>query len=173
VDIFVLHQGNFSQYSISNPIVSQWDHDQLDQSQGTKVLANKITLQFDSVAYFQGTIKADPMASMAFNATWYDNIQNLTGAYADPADAHVPPPVPQYPTPQPAGMSLSQLDKSFGAQTLPVVIPPRPLGAGTFGLSSFRPPGLGFGSLDVWYGYGGMHVHTIVNAGPLRLVFNR
>lgn len=171
IDIFVLHQGNFSQYSISNPIVTQWDHDSLDQSNGQKLLQNKIGFAYDSVAYYQGTIKSNTAASSAFSAVWYDKDRNIKNeSYAPPHEVKAPSVMPNYPTPAPPGLSTSQLGNG-GA--IPVVRPPRPIGAGTFGLSSYRPPSFGLGGIDVWYGYGGLHTRAVVNAGPIRLVLKR
>lgn len=167
IDIFVLHQGNFSQYTISNPVVTQWDHDSLDQTNGQKVLQNKLMLVYDSVAYNQGVIVEDERASTMFSASWYDKDTNLPNGYADPARTKIPTVIPQYSAP--AGLSLSQLDKA--AMQAPQYPLPRPIGAGTFGLSSIRPP-KPF-SIDVWYGYGGLHTRTVINAGPIRLVLKK
>lgn len=169
INIYVLHQGNFSQYSISNPMISQWDHDSVAQDQGTKLLQNKMTVVYDSVAYYQGVITEK--ADAAFDASWYDNDVNLPYGYAPPASIRPDVTIPTYPTPQPTALSSSQLDKV--ATQLPVVRPPRPLGAGTWGLTSYRPPSFGLGSVDVWYGYGGLHTRAIVNAGPIRLVLKK
>lgn len=171
INIYVLHQGNFSQYSIANPIVSQWDHDTVQQDQGVKMLQNKITFVYDNVAYNSGVIAQDERVSQMFRATWYDSDVNLSTGYAPPAGVKPATPVPAYPTPQPIGLSQSQLDKQ-NAQ-IPVVVPPRPIGEGTWGLSSFRPPSFGLGSVDVWYGYGGLHTAAIVNAGPVNLVLKK
>ena len=170
IDIFVLHQGNFSQYSISNPIVTQWDHDQLDQAQAQKVLTNKISFAYDSVAYYQGVISEDPLAESAFSATWYDKDSNLPNGYAPPAKVKIPTAIPQYPAPP--GLNLSQLDKAAVIST-PSYRMPRPIGAGTFGLSSYRPPSFGLTGVNVWYGYGGLHGTGVVNAGPIRLVLKK
>ena len=170
VDIYVLHQGNFSQYSISNPLITQWDHDTLDQANGQKLLQNKMGLSYDSVVYSQGIIKQNETVANAFDAVWYDKDANLPMGYSDPLHSPIKPIIPQYPTPNPPGLSESQLDK-LNMGRIPVTIPPRPLGAGTFGLSSFRPP-KPF-SIDVWYGYGGLHGRGIINAGPIRLVLKK
>jgi hypothetical protein len=171
VDIYVLHQGKFSQYSIANPMISSWDHDVLDQAQGTKTLANKMSLVYDSVAYYEGVIEQDPLAEFAFDYRYYDADVNLPNGNTPHTETHPPSVIPTYPTPQPVGLSQSQLDKV--SSQLPVIRPPRPIGAGTWGLTSYRPPSFGLGSVDVWYGYGGLHTRAIVNAGPIRLVLKR
>lgn len=171
IDVYILNQGRFSQYSISNPIISSWDHDSLEQANGTKTLQNKMSLTYDSVVYSQGYIREsqDEKVSGAFEASWYDKNTNLPFGYNDPLRQAITPIVPQYPTPSPPGLSQSQLDKL--STQIPTYGPPRPLGAGTFGLSSIRPP-KPF-SIDVWYGYGGLHGRATVNAGPVRLVLKK
>lgn len=171
IDIYVLHQGKFSQYSISNPMISQWDHDSLAQDQGTKLLQNKMTLVYDSVAYYEGIIEQDPLNEFVFDARYYDSDVNLPNGNTPHTETKPPVVIPTYPTPQPTALSSSQLDKL--STQLPVVRPPRPIGAGTWGLTSFRPPSFGLGSIDVWYGYGGLHTRAIVNAGPIRLVLKK
>ena len=171
IDIYVLHQGNFSQYSIANPMISSWDHDSVHQDQSTKILANKMTVVYDSVTYYEGVIKQDPLNDFVFDARYYDADVNLPNGNNPHAEVKPTTVIPTYPTPQPTALSSSQLDK-INTQ-LPVVRPPRPIGAGTWGLTSYRPPSFGLGSVDVWYGYGGLHTRAIVNAGPIRLVLKR
>lgn len=171
IDIYVLHQGKFSQYSIANPMISSWDHDTLDQAQGTKLLQNKMTLVYDSVTYYEGVIKQDPLNEFVFDARYYDSQVNLPNGNTPNTETRPPTVIPTYPTPEPVGLSQSQLEKI--TPRIPVVRPPRPIGAGTWGLSSYRPPSFGLGSVDVWYGYGGLHTRAVVNAGPVRLVLKK
>lgn len=138
ISIFVLHQGRFTQITLANPIIAGWDHDQLDQSSGTKVLQNKMTVQYDQVTYYQGVIEEEGTSSV-FKAKYYDNLAgpNKIGGTNDiqrPEEifgpkwtpANPPPsypapnpagisgnnPRPAYPTPNPVGQSVSQLNKS-------------------------------------------------------------
>lgn len=171
IDIYVLNGGKFSQYSISNPMISSWDHDTVDQSGGTKILQNKMQLMYDSVVYSSGYIKGsdDDKVGETLEAVWYDKTVNLPDGYEDPSRQYIEPITPKYETPSPPGLTGSQLDKL--ATRVPVYGPPRPIGAGTFGLSSIRPP-KPF-SIDVWYGYGGLHGRAVINAGPVRLVLKK
>lgn len=70
IDIYQLHQQKFSKYTLVNPLVSEWGHDSLDQSDGQKVLANKMTVTYETVLYKEGTItKSSPEG---FTAMYYD-----------------------------------------------------------------------------------------------------
>jgi hypothetical protein len=72
VDIYVLHQHKFTQYTLLNPIITEWAHDSLDQSEGNKILASKMTLAYESVIYNYGKIKKGSSAN-AFTANYYDS----------------------------------------------------------------------------------------------------
>jgi hypothetical protein len=70
IDIYVLHQQKFTQYTLINPLVTDWNHDDVDQSDGSKLLANKMTFQYETVLYKEGEItKTSPEG---FAAKYYD-----------------------------------------------------------------------------------------------------
>lgn len=70
IDIYVLHQQKFTQYTLVNPLVTDWNHDTLDQSDGAKILTNKMTLAYETVLYREGKItKTDPER---FSSVYYD-----------------------------------------------------------------------------------------------------
>ena len=62
IDIFLLHknnsanQGDFTKITLINPLISSWEHDQLLQSEGNKVMANKMTVVYEDVIYQTGSI---------------------------------------------------------------------------------------------------------------------
>ncbi len=58
IDIYVLHQKKFTQYTLVNPLVTEWDHDSLEQSENAKILSNKMTVAYETVLYNEGTIQA-------------------------------------------------------------------------------------------------------------------
>jgi len=80
VDIYSLHQGNFTKFTLINPLVTQWDHDSLDQSDGLKTLKSKMVLNYEKVIYNSGVIADDDQAS-AFEQTYYDNQPGSKGMY--------------------------------------------------------------------------------------------
>lgn len=59
IDIYVLHQQKFTQYTLVNPLVTEWSHDTLDQSENGKILTNKMSVAYETVLYNQGVIKKD------------------------------------------------------------------------------------------------------------------
>jgi hypothetical protein len=56
IDIFVLHGGHYTQFTLVNPMISAWEHDTVAQSEGNKVLQNKMTVVYENVIYSVGDI---------------------------------------------------------------------------------------------------------------------
>lgn len=71
IDIFVMHQQKFTQFTLVNPIIKEWSHDSLDQSAGDKLLQNKMMVGYETVIYHQGDILADTNSGK-FTAVFYD-----------------------------------------------------------------------------------------------------
>lgn len=51
IDIYVFHQQKYTQYTLINPVVTDWNHDSLQQDQGSKILTNKMTVNYETVFY--------------------------------------------------------------------------------------------------------------------------
>ena len=195
IDIFVLHQGRFTQVTFTNPIISSWEHDSVDQTVGNKTMTNRMTISYDSVGYNYGKITESEQAGQ-YKANYYDNLPGpnaIVGTNKLVAPEEVfgsswtpTTPKPYYPSPPPAGSSLSELGKNAAQQGSQYTPPlraatsgalngptPRPIGAGTFGLGQRRPGGFGISGINVWYGHGGLHGRAVINAGPIRLVLKK
>ena len=74
INIFVLtniDKHRFIKYSLINPLVTDWNHDTLDQDTN-KFLASKITFVYESVAYEEGIVENSEEAS-GFKTTYYDS----------------------------------------------------------------------------------------------------
>jgi hypothetical protein len=75
IDMFVLHQGQFTEMTLINPLVTSWDHDSLDQSQSNNILKNKMTVSYENVIYKQGKIVKE-INPPGFAADYYDSISS-------------------------------------------------------------------------------------------------
>lgn len=64
IEIYQLARQQFTAYSIVNPIISDWSHDQVDQTQ-SKLLENKMTVAYEAVQYATGQVKKDSPAGFA------------------------------------------------------------------------------------------------------------
>lgn len=71
IDIYVLHQKNFTQYTLINPLVTEWNHDSLNQDEGGKVLSSKMNVAYENVIYSSGKIVKESNPE-GFAAVYYD-----------------------------------------------------------------------------------------------------
>jgi hypothetical protein len=71
ITIYQMNRQLFTSYKLVNPIVKSWEHDKLDQSNGSKLAESKMTVQFETVLYGAGRIRKDnPTGFAMFH---YDN----------------------------------------------------------------------------------------------------
>lgn len=70
IDIYSLHQHKFSQYTLVNPMITEWSHDTLDQADGSKLLSNKMSVAYETVLYKEGTVTKT--APERFSSVYYD-----------------------------------------------------------------------------------------------------
>lgn len=59
IDIYVLHQHRFTQYTLVNPKITDWQHDSVDQGDGAKILTNRMTVNYETVLYNEGSVQLD------------------------------------------------------------------------------------------------------------------
>lgn len=71
INIYVLHQGNFTQYTLVNPKITDWQHDSVTQAEGNKVLQNKMTIAYENVRYNTGKI-VPGTNPVGWTANYYD-----------------------------------------------------------------------------------------------------
>lgn len=71
VEIYSLHQQNFTQVTLINPKITEWAHDSLNQSEGSKTMQNRMTVAYENVLYDYGQIvvETDPPG---FTSVYYD-----------------------------------------------------------------------------------------------------
>lgn len=72
IDIFVMHQGEFTQFTLVNPKITEWTHDSVNQSEGGKILQNRLSVAYESVFYQEGSIQAG-IAPEGWSLVYYDN----------------------------------------------------------------------------------------------------
>jgi hypothetical protein len=68
IDIYQLNKQRYQSFTLLNPIIKDWAHDQLDQSQGNKVMTNKMTIEYEAVVYGSGRAR-----KVGFTNNHYDN----------------------------------------------------------------------------------------------------
>ena len=63
IKIYGLSQKKFASYVLINPMVTNWDHDTYDYSQGGGTMQNTMTLRYEAVKYYQGYIGGNQPSS--------------------------------------------------------------------------------------------------------------
>ena len=56
IQIFGLNRHNFIQYTLINPVITSFNHDTYDYSQGNGTMANTMTIDYETVKYAEGAI---------------------------------------------------------------------------------------------------------------------
>jgi hypothetical protein len=56
IKIYGLNRGNFTQYTLINPIITDWSHDTFDYQDGSGVMTNNMTVRYETVKYARGNI---------------------------------------------------------------------------------------------------------------------
>ena len=59
IKIYGLNRGNFTSYTLINPIITDWDHDTFDYSAGGEVMQHTMTINYETVKYGRGKVGAD------------------------------------------------------------------------------------------------------------------
>lgn len=55
ISIYSLHQGQYSEYRLINPMIESFGHDSHDYSAGNSVLEHSMSIKFETVQYFTGS----------------------------------------------------------------------------------------------------------------------
>lgn len=72
ITIYLMNRKKFNSVTLINPIITEWQHSQLDNSQGTKTLDSRMTVAYETVFYDTGAnliTKSNP----GFNKQHYDS----------------------------------------------------------------------------------------------------
>jgi len=99
IDIYTLHQQQYTQITLVNPKITEWQHDVLNQAEGNKIQQNRMTVAYEAVMYNYGYIKNNP-ESQGFITAFYDkapsplavggNDQNNTSYITDETGSDAP-----------------------------------------------------------------------------------
>lgn len=82
IEIYVLHRGrgksDFTQYTLVNPLITDWSHDSLSQDENAKTLTNKMNLSYEFVYYRTGNI-INNIQPRGFASVHYDRTPSPLG----------------------------------------------------------------------------------------------
>tara|TARA_R110000737_G_scaffold9791_3_gene25523 strand:- start:2193 stop:3485 length:1293 start_codon:yes stop_codon:yes gene_type:complete len=75
IKISTLSRGEYTTYTLVNPILTNWSHDSLDNSDGAGTLTNSIDVAYEAVFYNQNSITAGANGEpVGFGQDHYDNM---------------------------------------------------------------------------------------------------
>jgi hypothetical protein len=63
IKIYGLSQKKFASYVLINPMITEWQHDTYDYSQGGAIMTNSMTVAYETVKYFNGYIGGNQPSS--------------------------------------------------------------------------------------------------------------
>ena len=66
ITIFGLSQHNFISYTLINPIITRFGHDNYDYEQGGGIMQNSMTVEYETVVYNQGAIDGNKPDNIVF-----------------------------------------------------------------------------------------------------------
>jgi len=82
ISIYGFNQHKFVEYVLINPMISEWNHDTYDYSQGDGIMENNLTIQYETVKYYSGAIGAsrpDTNVQGFANPQYYDQVRSPIG----------------------------------------------------------------------------------------------
>jgi len=59
IKIYGLNRGNFTSYTLINPIITDWDHDTFDYSAGGDVMQHTMSISYETVKYGRGKVGSE------------------------------------------------------------------------------------------------------------------
>lgn len=79
IKIYQLARRNWFSYTLINPLITQWGHDTLDNSDGSGMMENSIVIAYEGVLYDHGKIDGSEPAGFTSEETRYDNVPSPLG----------------------------------------------------------------------------------------------
>ena len=79
IRIYGLNQHKFAEYVLINPMITEWQHDTYDYSQGNGMMSNRMTIKYETVKYFTGAIgrvRPDTNVVGFADPAYYDTIRS-------------------------------------------------------------------------------------------------
>lgn len=77
ITIYGFNQHRWASYVLINPLITEWNHDRYDYSQGDGVMENRLSVSYESVKYYSGLIGEDGNSTSVpgfGNPTHYDKV---------------------------------------------------------------------------------------------------
>ena len=91
ITIYGLSQKTFAQYTMINPLITSWQHDTYDYSQGNQVMTHIMTIKYEAVKYYSGNIGGDTPSETVTGFADPAHYDTTKSPIATPGSTYVPP----------------------------------------------------------------------------------
>jgi hypothetical protein len=65
IQIFTLHKQRFTSFTLVNPVIGSWSHDNLDQADGQGIMQNTMQIFYETVLYGAGVVNKNDIPGFA------------------------------------------------------------------------------------------------------------
>jgi hypothetical protein len=79
IRIYGLNQRTFAEYVLINPMITEWQHDTYDYSQGNGMMTHRMTMRYETVKYMSGAVggvRPDTNAVGFADPAYYDTVRS-------------------------------------------------------------------------------------------------
>jgi hypothetical protein len=77
ITIYGMAQKSYAQYTMINPLITEWNHDTYDYSQGNGIVTHTMSIKYEAVKYYSGAVggaqPSDPVTGFA-DPSHYDTV---------------------------------------------------------------------------------------------------
>jgi hypothetical protein len=73
IDVYQLHKKKYTSFKIVNPKIKEWAHDQLNQTEGNRLMTSKMTVEYETLIYNTSQSNKITADTPGFNRDHYDN----------------------------------------------------------------------------------------------------
>jgi hypothetical protein len=79
ITVYGMSQKTYAQYTMINPLITEWTHDTYDYSQGNGIMTHTMSIRYENVKYYSGAVggaqPSDPVAGFA-DPAFYDTTRS-------------------------------------------------------------------------------------------------
>lgn len=90
ITIYGMSQKTFAQYTMINPLITGWQHDTYDYSQGNQVMTNVMTIKYEAVKYYSGNISGSTPSETVPGFADPAHYETTKSPIAAPGSTYVP-----------------------------------------------------------------------------------
>ena len=79
ITVYGMDQRKWASYTFINPLISSWDHDTYNYSEGGGIMQNSMTIDYETVKYYSGAVggsRPDTNVAGFADPAYYDNIRS-------------------------------------------------------------------------------------------------